>query len=112
MPGFDAKGADQSLDDCKMSDAESFHAGFHPRTRNVPTFTSPVDASLEDEMASSDDGDGDGNGDGNDDGNDDIDENYPRHSEAQVVDKGQNNPQVSNRLRKVRPDGDQVRAVY
>jgi hypothetical protein len=104
MPVFDAKGADQSLDDCKMSDAESFHAGFHPRTRNVPTFTSPVDASLEDEMASSDDGDGDGN--------DDIDENHPRHSEVQVVDKGQNNPQVSNRLRKVRPDGDQARAVY
>lgn len=101
-------GADQSLDDCEMSDAESFPIGPHPTTRNIPTFTSPVDASLEDEMASSDDGDGDGNG----DGNGDDDENHSQPSDTQVVDKGQRNSQVSTRLHKVRPDEDQDSAVH
>jgi hypothetical protein len=108
MPVANVSGADQRLDDCEMSDTESFPIGFHPRTRNVPTFTSPVDASVEDEMASSDDGDGEGDG----DGNDDDDEIHPQPSDTQVVDKGHINPQVSIRVHKVRPDEVQFIAVH
>jgi hypothetical protein len=98
------RGADQFLDDFEMSDAESLLTGFHPRTRNVPTFTSPVDASLEDDMASSEDED--------DDCNVLRTEDHRQPSDTQDLDNGQTNPQVSTRVRRVRPDRFRAKAVY